>query len=310
MAKQQKNTRLDCKKWQTKQKKNQQLITGVSGQRFQSDKLRCSRCEVAYGDAYWTSNQQKSHRHRQTKLVCRTCRSQGFHPRNISAYKCQTCKEDLGTWRFKYWQLWAYRRHPCMRLRCIQCIAEETEKKATAISCAAAAATSEADACESFTTHIVKETEQQKETRSKSKKWLPKQKTKQQKKTRSVGKRWQPHQLRCSKCKVACEDACWTQSQRRLHRERHTKLVCKACRAQGFHPRNLEAYTCQTCKGNLGTSRFNQVLLKNYKQRHYVRLECIQCVAQKTEQKAAATAHAAAAASSTADDMQLVDCLR
>ena len=104
-------------------------------------------------------------------------------------------------------------------------------------------------------------------------------------KTYSVGQRYRPHQLRCSKCKAACEDACWTQKQRENHRRRQTKLVCKACRAQGFHPRNLEAFTCQTCKGNFGSKRFNKVLLNNYKQRHQrrrVRLQCIQCVDQRT----------------------------
>ena len=104
---------------------------------------------------------------------------------------------------------------------------------------------------------------QQKKTRLVCKKWQTKQKTKQQKKTRSAGQRCQTDRLRCSKCEVAYEDACWTRIQRQNHRARQTKLVCKACRAQGFHPRALEAYTCQTCKSNLGTTRFKKVLLKN-----------------------------------------------
>ena len=118
---------------------------------------------------------------------------------------------------------------------------------------------------------------------------ISKKKTRLVSKSCSVGKRSQPHQLRCSKCKVACEDACWTQSQRRLHRERHTKLVCKACRAQGFHPWSLGVFTCQTCKGNFGSKRFNWRVLNRYKKRPCVKLQCTQCVAQKSEKKATAT---------------------
>ena len=105
----------------------------------------------------------------------------------------------------------------------------------------------------------------------------------------TFGKRIRHQQLRCSKCKVAYADALWTKSQRRSHKARQTHLVCKACRDQGFHPRSLEAFTCQCCKGNFGSKRFNWRVLNRYKKPPCVKLQCTQCVAQKSEKKATAT---------------------
>ena len=115
-------------------------------------------------------------------------------------------------------------------------------------------------------------------------------KERRKKKTHLVCTTCRTNTLRCTKCKVAYDDACWTKYQRQNHREKQVKVVCKACRAQGFHPKNLDAYTCQTCKGNFGTLRFNKVLLQNSKQRSSVRLRCMQCIAQEAEKKATATA--------------------
>ena len=226
-----------------------------------------------------------------TKLVCQACRAQGFHPRNLDAFTCQTCKGNFGSTRFSRVLLNHYKQTPRARLRCTRCVAQESEKKATATRQAETAATTKVD-------ENMKPTEK---TLLVCKRYQTHRKTKQQKQTRMTGKRCQDRRLRCSKCEMAYEDACWTRTQRQNHRASHTKLVCKACRAQGFHPRNLEAYTCQTCNSNLGTTRFKKVMLKNYKQRPCVRLECMQCVAREMEKKATTTAQAAAAPSSTAD---------
>ena len=60
--------------------------------------------------------------------------------------------------------------------------------------------------------------------------------------------------------------------------------MCKACRAQGFHPDDLETYTCQTCACKFGAHKFNRDLLKNYKYHERPKkLQCMQCVANAEE---------------------------
>ena len=61
--------------------------------------------------------------------------------------------------------------------------------------------------------------------------------------------------------------------------------MCKACRAQGFHPKDLETYTCQTCACRFGAHRFNRDLLHNHKHHGRQKLQCKQCVAA-TEERA------------------------
>ena len=42
-----------------------------------------------------------------------------------------------------------------------------------------------------------------------------------------------------------------------------TKLVCKACRAQGFTAWSVEAYTCHTCSCKFGPNKFATFALQN-----------------------------------------------
>ena len=172
---------------------------------------------------------------------------------------------------------------------------------ASATSRSAAASLTTVDGDNTLRTDIVQTVKPTKKTCQIGNRFQPDQKTKQQKLTRLADESCQDVRLRCSKCKMAYEDACWTRIQRQNHRAQHTSLVCKACRAQGFHPRNLEAYTCQTCKSNLGTTRFNRVMLKNYKQRPGVRLQCMQCFAHKTKKELRTTEQDTAAPTPTAD---------
>ena len=59
--------------------------------------------------------------------------------------------------------------------------------------------------------------------------------------------------------------------------------MCKACRAQGFHPRDLETYTCQTCACRFGAQKFDRDLLHNYKHHDRKKLQCMRCAAGAEE---------------------------
>ena len=93
--------------------------------------------------------------------------------------------------------------------------------------------------------------------------------------------------LRCGNCMTAYELKYWSKSERD-HRSssQRKKLVCKACRAQGFHPGDLETYTCQTCACKFGAHKFNQNLLHHLKYHQRQKLQCMQCAAAAEERVA------------------------
>ena len=93
--------------------------------------------------------------------------------------------------------------------------------------------------------------------------------------------------LQCSKCMIAYEDAYWTSNERYMCRTRRKTLVCKTCRAQGYHPRNLTSYTYQKCEGTFGTRIFKKAMLMKFRMRPWLKrkLECTQCCAQAEKKR-------------------------
>ena len=66
------------------------------------------------------------------------------------------------------------------------------------------------------------------------------------------------YSLRCSRCMKPYQGAFWTADERYRHQKSGTSLVCKHCRLLGFDSRNLEAYTCQWCRGTFGARAFSR----------------------------------------------------
>ena len=75
--------------------------------------------------------------------------------------------------------------------------------------------------------------------------------------------------LRCRVCKNAYEWRYWTKHERggKHQKLRKTALVCRQCRAEGFIPEDVTAYTCRTCKKQWGTKKFDRV----------TKIQCIHC---------------------------------
>ena len=256
---QEKKTRFVCKKMQSKQStKQQKKKTRTAGQRCQPDRLRCSKCQEAYEDADWTWYERRHHLAGSSILVCKACRAQGFRPWNLETFTCQACKSNIGMSKFTYAQRRSYKQR----------IAEEADKRRAASTHAVSSAASTNVAYKTCTKSKTKQTRQQQRILLICKRCQSKRKTKKQKNTRSDSKKRLLHQLRCSRCKISFEDANCTQKTEGIHATRRLTFVCEACRDQGFHSRNLSVYTCQTCKGNFGSRRFKEGLLKRYKQRH------------------------------------------
>ena len=166
---------------------------------------------------YWPKVQRKNHFSSQrTKLVCKACRAQGFHPADLETYTCQTCACEFGGHNFDQDLLGDYknrsRKRP-RRLMCLQCAAAEKRM------------------------------------------------------------------LRCARCTTAYEWEYWPKWARTNHSSsQQTKLVCQACRAQGFHPGDLKTYTCQTCAREFGAKKINQNQLHHFKYHQRKKLRCMQCV--------------------------------
>ena len=83
---------------------------------------------------------------------------------------------------------------------------------------------------------------------------------------------------RCSSCKTRYELKYWSKHERKNHNScLKTKMVCKDCRAQGFTPWNLEAYTCHTCSGKFGVNKFGTSEAKYFNCKRRTKLQCLQC---------------------------------
>ena len=108
-------------------------------------KLRCSRCGEGYEDAYWPRAQKLQHLRLQTKLVCKPCRAQGFHARDVVSYICQSCKGKFGSRKSSRASLAKSWRNNCKTLKCKQCVAATKETKKAALTSGAAVAAAEND---------------------------------------------------------------------------------------------------------------------------------------------------------------------
>ena len=82
---------------------------------------RCSKCRKSYEAKCWRKSELRNHRsYQNTALVCKDCRSGGYHPSHLTAYTCQTCRLELGGLRFKRDHLKNYKRFKVKKLECKQ----------------------------------------------------------------------------------------------------------------------------------------------------------------------------------------------
>ena len=105
------------------------FVRGYAPYKYDSFQLQCSRCGEGYEDAYWTGKERMCHRRQETKLVCKPCRSLGFHPRNIVSYTCKSCKGKFGSRKFSNYQIANFIQDNDRVLTCMQCVAEAKQKK-------------------------------------------------------------------------------------------------------------------------------------------------------------------------------------
>lgn len=80
-------------------------------------------------------------------------------------------------------------------------------------------------------------------------------------------------QLRCDRCLKRFDIKLWSKNARRGNHQ----LVCDACRAMGFHAGDLQSYSCDICKKELGGKKFEANQVRNFKQRETSKMHCLEC---------------------------------
>ena len=92
-------------------------------------KIRCSKCKTAYELNYWSKHERQDRRRRVTALVCKACRTMGYHPADLKTYSCQTCQCELGAHRLNKTLLRNYKKpERNNKLQCKQCAALVEER--------------------------------------------------------------------------------------------------------------------------------------------------------------------------------------
>ena len=92
-------------------------------------KLKCAVCSIGYEKSYWSKSERDHHLgNRNTKLVCKTCRKNGYIPDDIKTYTCQECKAQKGMKFFDAGLIHHHKMHMRAKLLCKLCKASQSEK--------------------------------------------------------------------------------------------------------------------------------------------------------------------------------------
>ena len=92
------------------------------------------------------------------------------------------------------------------------------------------------------------------------------------------------NKLQCAACLKMYDKSSWSIHERKHHESRKSSLVCKTCREKGCYPQNLQTYTCQRCKQQLGGKKFDSLMLRHFEHDHRPKLVCKECTSRETSQ--------------------------
>ena len=69
-----------------------------------------------------------------------------------------------------------------------------------------------------------------------------------------------------------------------ITKTKQTSLVCRSCREKGYYPENVQTYTCQRCKQQLGGKKFDSLMLRHFEHDHQPKLVCKECTSREANQ--------------------------
>ena len=94
-----------------------------------NSKLKCAACNVMYEKSYWSNTERKNHpRTQATKLVCKSCRQNGYNPDDVKEYTCQVCNQQYGWKKFDSQMISHFKYNAQPKLQCKECVSQLTEK--------------------------------------------------------------------------------------------------------------------------------------------------------------------------------------
>ena len=85
--------------------------------------------------------------------------------------------------------------------------------------------------------------------------------------------------MECSACHSFFAPSEWSAQELRNEKNQGSKLVCKTCRGKGCTADDPALHTCQLCRKELGSKRFQAEHLKDFKYHGYKKLWCASCMA-------------------------------
>ena len=91
------------------------------------------------------------------------------------------------------------------------------------------------------------------------------------------------NKLQCAACLVMYDKSSWSIHERKNHENQKTSWVCRSCREKGYYPQNVQTYTCQRCKQQLGGKKFDSDMLNNFEHHHQPKLVCKECTQNETK---------------------------
>ena len=261
----------------------------------------CSACKNVFDASSWNTEMLRNHRRFDRDLVCSACAERGFAPGKYDEHQCEECFEKFGSLMFDKQQLSRPPQGIRSRLRCHTCQTTiRCSKCQTAIEMKVWSKSARNRYFDGQRTMFVCKSCRAQGFHPDDLKTYKCQtcagefgghkfhhkvlKVYQYKKTEKLQciqcTAAEKRVLQCSKCKTAYELTYWSRSARQNHSSsQKTNLVCKACRAKGFHPGDLETYRCQTCAFKFGAHKFKSNQLYKFKYTQSQKLQCIQCAA-------------------------------
>ena len=87
----------------------------------------------------------------------------------------------------------------------------------------------------------------------------------------------------CDACKKRYPKKEWPVKMLANQRNGGTNLVCRNCREKGCTAHDMNVYTCQRCRKEIGSGRFDKKLLENFKNLDRRKLICLACTKECDE---------------------------
>ena len=89
----------------------------------------------------------------------------------------------------------------------------------------------------------------------------------------------------CDACKTRYPKTAWPVQVLKNQKKQGSTIVCSSCKEQGRTADDINLYTCQRCHLDLGSKRFEIVLLEHFKHHGRQKLICLACTREEDKRE-------------------------